>query len=61
MDKPELSWDEINKFVKYLECCEDDLSDVIDFSSCVRLLICDLRIYQMRLGLKGGEKDGSKG
>lgn len=61
MSKPELSWKEIDKFVKYLECCEDELSDVSDFPSCIRLLICDLRIYQMRLGLKGGEKDGSKG
>ena len=58
--KPQMSNDEINKFIDYLECCVIDLIDIKGCVDCIKLLRTDLNIYKKRNDLKEVKYSGFK-
>lgn len=60
MIKPQMSNDEINKFINYLECCMIDLIDIKGCTDCIKILKTDLNIYKKKNELKEVRSNGSK-
>lgn len=60
MSKPQMTTDEINKFIDYLDCCMIDLINIKAFVDCIKVLKCDLNIYKKRNDLKEVKYSGSK-
>lgn len=60
MIKPQMTTNEINKFINYLECCIIDLIDIKGCVDCIKLLKADLTIYKKRNELKEVKYSGSK-
>lgn len=60
MIKPQMTTDEINKFINYLECCMIDLIDIKGCVDCIKLLKADLNIYKKRNEYKEVRSSGFK-
>lgn len=60
MTKPQMTNQEIDKFIKYIECCMIDMVDIKSFVDCLKVLKCDLNIYKKRNELKEVSDSGSK-
>lgn len=60
MTKPQMTNQEINKFIDYLDCCMLDLVNIKDFVDCVKLIKSDLNIYKKRNELKEVSDSGCK-
>lgn len=60
MVKPQMTNNEINKFINYLECCMLDLIDIEGCVDCIKILKNDLTIYKKRNDLKEVRDHGSK-
>lgn len=52
MSKPQMTNQEIDKFIKYI--------DIKSFVDCLKVLKCDLNIYKKRNELKEVSDSGSK-
>jgi len=59
MIKPQMSNNEIDKFIDYLDCCMIDLINIKEFVDCIKVLKCDLNIYKKRNMLKEVSSNGS--
>ena len=58
MTKPQMSNNEINKFIDYLDCCIIDFINIKEFINCIKVLKCDLNIYKKRNMLKEVSNNG---
>ena len=61
MKKPQMSNNEINKFINYLDCCMIDLINIKGCVDCIKILKTDLNIYKKKNELKEVRDNGSKG
>lgn len=60
MSKPQMTNQEIDKFIDYLDCCMLDLIDIKEFVNCIKLIKSDLNIYKKRNLLKEVSNSGCK-
>lgn len=61
MKKPQMTNQEIDLFINYIECCMIDMIDIKEWVDCLKVLKCDLKIYRKRNDLKEVRDSGSKG
>lgn len=60
MSKPQMTNQEIDKFIDYLDCCMLDLINIKDLVDCIKLIKSDLNIYKKRNALKEVSDSGCK-
>lgn len=61
MNKPQMTNEEIDKFINYIDVCINDMKDVRAWVDCLKVIKCDLKIYRQRNNLKEVSSNGSKG
>ena len=52
MKKPQMTNQEIDKFIEYIDVCLDDMKEIRAWVECLKVLKCDLKIYRKRNELK---------
>lgn len=61
MKKPQMTNQEIDKFIDYIDCCIIEMINIKEFVDCLKVVKCDLKIYKKRNDLKEVRERGGKG